>query len=206
MHSQSKRVFFKDLVFLVDENVYEPAEDSFLFAEHLDVQEGDRVLDMGTGCGILGIIAAKKACEVVAIDINPCAVRCTIQNAKLNNVYNKMIFIQGDLFTALRATEKFDAILFNAPYLPTEEAEGKSWVERAWSGGLTGRQVIDRFISKVPMHLNQSSRIFLLQSTLADVSETVFKFNNCGLNSCIVAEFATSFFETITLIKAKKML
>ncbi|MEM2098521.1 MAG: class I SAM-dependent methyltransferase [Candidatus Bathyarchaeia archaeon] len=205
MHSQSKRVFFKDLVFLVDENVYEPAEDSFLFAEHLDVQEHDRVLDMGTGCGILGIIAAKKAYEVVAIDINLSAIRCTIQNAKLNNVHNKMIFIQGDLFTALRDNEKFDLIFFNAPYLPTEETEGKSWIERAWSGGLTGRQVIDHFISKAPMHLKPSGQIFLLQSTLADVAETVFKFKNYGLDSCIVAEYPASFFETITLIKAKML-
>ena len=83
MHSGSKRVFFGDYVFLVDENVYEPAEDSFLFAENLDVKEGERVLDVGTGCGILGIIAAKKAGEVVAVDVNPYAVRCAKENARL---------------------------------------------------------------------------------------------------------------------------
>ncbi|MBS7632858.1 methyltransferase, partial [Candidatus Bathyarchaeota archaeon] len=61
-----KRVLFGDFVFFVDENVYEPAEDSFLFAEKLAVGEGSRVLDMGTGCGILGVVAAGKAGEVVA--------------------------------------------------------------------------------------------------------------------------------------------
>ena len=43
------------------EDVYEPAEDSFLFAENLDVEKGAQVLDVGTGCGILGILAAEKA-------------------------------------------------------------------------------------------------------------------------------------------------
>src|SRR4030042_950814 len=146
MSSRTKRVFFGDFVFVVDENVYEPAEDSFLFAENLVVKEGERVLDMGTGCGILGIIAAKKESEGVAVDVNPYAVRCAKQNATLNNVCSKMTFVQGDLFTPLSEKAKFDVILFNAPYLPTEAAEGDSWIERAWTGGFTGSQVIDRFI------------------------------------------------------------
>ena len=43
MSSRSKRVFFGDFVFVVDENVYEPAEDTFLLAENLDVNGGDIV-------------------------------------------------------------------------------------------------------------------------------------------------------------------
>jgi release factor glutamine methyltransferase len=53
MSSPSKKVCFRDYVFHVYENVYEPAEDSFLFAENLAVEKGEVVLDMGTGCGIL---------------------------------------------------------------------------------------------------------------------------------------------------------
>ncbi|MEM3760934.1 MAG: 50S ribosomal protein L11 methyltransferase, partial [Candidatus Bathyarchaeia archaeon] len=97
-----KRVFFADYVFYVSENVYEPSDDSFFFAENLRVRKGDFVLDMGTGCGLLGIIAAAKASHVVAVDINPYAVRCAKENAKLNHVIDKMSFIQGDLFTPLR--------------------------------------------------------------------------------------------------------
>jgi len=86
MPSPSKKVFFADYGFHVSGNVYEPAEDSFLFAENLAVKEGEIVLDMGAGCGILGIIAAEKAAKVVAVDINPYAVRCAKENAKLNRV------------------------------------------------------------------------------------------------------------------------
>jgi release factor glutamine methyltransferase len=203
MLSRTKRVFFGDCVFVVDENVYEPAEDSFLFAENLDVKEGDRVLDMGTGCGILGILAAKKASEVIAVDMNPYAVRCAKENAQLNNAGNKMVFIQGDLFTPLREDERFDVILFNAPYLPTEESEGDSWLERAWKGGNTGRQLIVRFISNAPMYLKHAGQILLMQSNLADINETVLKFAQHCMDAHVVTEHALPFFETITLLKAE---
>jgi release factor glutamine methyltransferase len=75
MSSLVKRVYFTNYVFDVYPDVYEPAEDSFIFAENLAVNFGDYVLDMGTGCGILGIVAAEKASHVVAVDLNPKAVR-----------------------------------------------------------------------------------------------------------------------------------
>jgi release factor glutamine methyltransferase len=203
MPSRTKRVFFDDYVFVVDENVYEPAEDSFLFAENLDVKEDEQVLDMGTGCGILGVMAAKKASMVVAVDVNPYAVRCARENAKLNNIRSKMAFMQGDLFTPLSDKAKFDVILFNAPYLPTEATENDSWIGRAWAGGTTGRKIIDRFIPEAPKHLKRRGRILLMQSTLVNVDETVLKFAKCHLNASIMTDRALIFFETITLLKAK---
>ena len=203
MPSSAKRVYFGDYVFVVDENVYEPAEDSFLFAENLKLQVGERVLDMGTGCGILGILAAEKAREVIAVDVNPYAVRCAKVNVEFNNVRGKLAFVQGDLFACLGEKATFDVILFNAPYLPADEREPCSWIDRAWAGGATGRQIIDRFISEAPRHLKRSGRVLLMQSTLADVDETLRRFAKCGVSARVVAERALPFFETVVLIEAK---
>jgi release factor glutamine methyltransferase len=202
MPSKPKRVFFGKHVFLVDENVYEPAEDSFLFAENLEVKEGDRVLDIGTGCGLQAILTAEKASEVVAVDINPYAVHCAKQNAKLS-ACDKIAFVRCDLFTALREDPRFDLILFNAPYLPKDENEPDSWLTRSWSGGTHGRETIDRFIAQSATHLQPKGRILLLQSSITGIAETFRTFEANGFRTEIIAECSAPFFETIVLFKSK---
>jgi release factor glutamine methyltransferase len=203
MHSQPKQVRFGTFVFDVCEEVYEPSEDSFLFAENLNVKKTDFVLDLGTGSGILAILAAQKAQCVFSMDINPFAIRCAKGNAKLNNLAEKMVFLQADLFSVFHDV-KFDLVLFNAPYLPSDEEEEKSWITRAWAGGASGRQVIDRFIVDVSSFLAADGRVLLMQSTLAGAEETINRFEKCGFNAKVAASLALPFFETLTLIEATR--
>jgi release factor glutamine methyltransferase len=203
MHYPTKRINFDGLSFNINEDVYEPAEDSFLFAENLKVKRGDKVLDLGTGCGILGILAAKQAAQVLAVDLNPYAIHCAKENARLNGVRSKIDFIQADLFMAVREYAQFDLVTFNAPYLPSEDGEAKSWIGRSWDGGANGRQVVDRFISQVHAHLKPQGRVLLMQSTLTDVEETLHQFNQQTLKAYVLAERKLPFFETLTLIEAK---
>jgi release factor glutamine methyltransferase len=199
----AKKIYFENYVFEICSNVYEPAEDSFLFAENLAVEQGARVLDMGTGSGILGIIAAARASEVVAIDINPYAITCAKQNSIENGGFSKMSFIRADLFSPLRREEKFNLILFNAPYLPTI-IDGKiTWLEKAWTGGSDGRDVIDAFILRAPKYLDSLGEILLMQSNLASLEQTTHNFQTQGLQTEIVAKCDMPFFESLFLISAK---
>lgn len=203
MPSAGEKVFYDDHAFCVFENVYEPAEDTFLFAENLDIQKDDMVFDIGTGCGMLSILAAEKTTHVVAVDINPFAVRCAKENARLNHVGERLSFVQGDLFTSLRLCERFDVILFNAPYLPSESSEEVSWLEQAWVGGVSGRTVIDRFIVEAPKYLKSNGHVLLMQSTLSDVDKTLYMFERSGLKASVTAKRDLPFFESIVLIRAE---
>jgi release factor glutamine methyltransferase len=204
MSSSSKKVFFGNLVFLVDENVYEPAEDSFLFAENVKIREGSTAIDVGTGCGLLAVIAARRASLVVGVDINPYAIRCAAENAKLNHVENKSFFLQTDLFAAIKRGSKFDFIFFNAPYLPVACPSKVSRLERAWTGGKSGREMIDRFVLESPDYLKRGGSIFLMQSTLSNMDETLREFERQGLGARVVAKLDLPFFETIVLVEAKR--
>jgi len=204
MKSSKKQVFYDELVFQVFEDVYEPAEDTFLVANSLaqTVRNSDTLLDIGTGCGILAIIAAKKAKKVIATDVNPRAVECARLNAKINGVSPKIDVRLGDLFQPILKTEKFDVIVFNAPYLPSSLCEQKTWIGRSWAGGPTGRQLIDQFITEAPHYLKRNGKIFLVQSSLANIEETLKKFRDAGLEAQVIAEKKV-FFETIVVIQAK---
>ena len=203
MNSLNKSVFFGKYVFEVPPDVYEPAEDTFLLAKNLSVKDGARVLDMGAGCGILAVLAAEEASIVVAVDINPHAVACTLRNAELNGVKTRIEVRSGDLFEAVGAEEKFDVILFNAPYLPVERDEGVNWVEKAWAGGETGRAVIDKFIEQASNHLEVGGRILLVQSSLSNVEETLRRLRQHALHAAVVDEEKLDF-ERIVLVEAKK--
>ena len=198
-----KKAYFDDYVFSVDEQVYETAEDTILIAEKLDVKENDNVLDVGTGCGILAILSAKTAKHVVAVDINPYAIKCAQKNAKTYEVTGKIDFLQGDLFEAITKNQKFSLILFNSPYLPSEPGEENSWIGKAWAGGPTGRNVINRFIDAVPDWLDADGKVLLVQSSLSDPYKTIEMFNELKFQAKIVSEVKFPF-ETVVLIEAKR--
>jgi release factor glutamine methyltransferase len=198
-----KKVFFKDHVFQVDEHVYEPAEDTFLIAENMKVEEDDVVLDVGTGCGILAVLAAEKAKHVVAVDVNPYAIECARKNAEVNRVEGKIEFRCGDLFQPIKPNEKFSLILFNAPYLPSEPDEERSWIGKAWAGGPDGRAVIDRFVVGVSNFLADRGRIQLVQSSLSNVNRTLDAFSEVGLEARVAAQVKVPY-ESIVLIEARR--
>lgn len=201
MVRSSKEFIYEGLRFHVFDGVYEPAEDTLLLADNMDVHGDDRVLDVGTGCGVLAVLAALKASWVLAVDINPYAVRCAVENARRNGVINKIDFICGDLFDPLREDLRFSLILFNPPYLPSDR-EPKDWLEYAWAGGEDGRSVIDRFLADLKKHLEPNGRLLMVQSSISDVEKTISILRSEGFTVNIIGEIK-SFFEVITLIKAE---
>lgn len=72
------------------------------------------VLDLGCGSGILAIAAAKLgARHVLALDIDPIALRATRENAALNGVARQIRVEHGSLETALSCGRRFDLAVVN---------------------------------------------------------------------------------------------
>ena len=123
-------IHYKNTIIKTNHHVYEPAEDSFLLAEAaLDQIKGsERILEVGCGSGIISaIIKNNTGARITGIDINPYAAACTRDNG--------VEAIRGDLLNCIRG--KFDIIIFNPPYLPTNESERtKDWINLHWMAGM----------------------------------------------------------------------
>ena len=189
---------YNEMEFQTHPEVYEPAEDTFLFAENLKIKETDYVLEIGVGTGIISIIASKTAAKVVGVDINPHAVECTRKNAEHNKSFNIDVK-EGDLFDPVE-DEKFDLILFNTPYLPTDEDEKvDDQLEAAWDGGKEGRDTIDRFLDGLYDHLKPHGRVQLVQSSLSDIAKTLKRLEEIGFEAAVTAR-EHYFFEEVVVI------
>ena len=192
-----------DFIINTDKNVYVPAEDSYLLAENLEIKEGQSVLEIGTGSGIVAMYASRLTDKITVSDINFDACELARKNFEDNNIENIEILF-GNMFEPVE-NRKFDVILFNTPYLPTEDDEViDDTINYAFDGGLNGRKVIDLFLNEVGNHLNDGGIVQMIQSSLSGNEETLEKLDNLGF----IAEIKASehfFFEDITLINAYKI-
>ena len=192
-----------DFIINTHKNVYVPAEDSYLLADNLEIKKGQSVLEIGTGSGIVAMYASRLTDRITVTDINFDACELAGKNFQENNIENVEILF-GNMFEPVE-NRKFDVILFNTPYLPTEEGEVlDDTLNYAFDGGLNGRKVIDLFLNEVGNHLNDGGIVQLIQSSLSGNEETLEKLDHLGF----IAEIAESehfFFEDITLINAYKI-
>ena len=192
------------LTIMVTDQTYLPAEDTYLMADNMGIEGGETVLDMGTGCGVLAIIAARKAEKVVAIDINPYAKACALVNVNLQNLEDKIDVRQGYLFNALKSEEKFDLIMFNPPYLPEGIDLQNEWLSKAWSGGPKGTEVTEAFLSGVRYHLKKGGRLLFISSSLS-CNDALLNLKQFELSG-IVRSVKKLDFETLYLIEARSIL
>ncbi|MBR4685699.1 MAG: methyltransferase [Candidatus Methanomethylophilaceae archaeon] len=146
---------------LSDPDVYPPSDDSILFIQSLNMRNGERVLEIGCGSGVVSIHCAKNGCVVTSGDINPKAVELTRKNAAENGV--DITVVETDVYSNIEG--RFDTVLFNLPYLPVDE---DGLLARSWSGGPDGLGPLPDLLSGSPDHLNPNGRIVVVISSLMD--------------------------------------
>jgi len=159
------------------------------------VSRGSEVLDMGTGSGVCAIVAAHQARRVVAVDINPAAVRCARINALLNHLEDRIEVTHGDLFAPVQG-RRFDIVLFNPPFVhgtPSNDAD------RAWRS----TDVAERFAEGLTGHLTPTGFALVVLSTYGDPGRFVRHFRRCGFEMTPVA-VRTFINEQLTLVRLQQ--
>ena len=127
--------------------VHLPTASSIEMANLFDIEPGEDALDLGCGCGILAISAAKRgAGRVVATDADLCAVASTLRNAVNNGVRQQVEGRTGSWYNALHQhpdgiPELFQVILAAPPQTPAPRPCGPRY--GGWDGMDHLRQVID---------------------------------------------------------------
>jgi release factor glutamine methyltransferase len=167
------------LPFVVLPDVFNPKllrSGAFLISELHRIPYGAKVLDLGSGSGACGIAAALRGCQVVAVDINPSAVRCTRINALLNNV--DIDIRQGDLFAPV-TDERFNVILFNPPYY---RGAPRDALDHAWRS----TDIAERFAAQLMSHLAPSGYALVVLSSDGDAA-FLHHFAQSGLRHDVVA-------------------
>jgi len=154
------------------------------FAQQLAAQLPERnaaVLDMGTGSGVCAVVAARHVRHVVAVDINPAAVRCTRINVLINGLEERVEVLEGDLFAPL-AERRFDVILFNPPFVHGTPRDDP---DRAWRS----TDVVERFAGQLRARLTRSGFALVLLSTFGgSAREFVRQFHHHGFELTVAAE------------------
>lgn len=105
-----------------------------------------RTLDLGTGCGVLALMAAGHSEHVVAVDLNPRAIEMVRFNAALNGIKNVEARV-GNLFEPV-AGEKFDQVLSNPPFV-VSPSDGPMYRD----GRMSGDQFCENLFRQLPDYL-----------------------------------------------------
>ena len=156
----------------IPEGVHPPPASTLDLAKLLDVREGERVLDLGCGAGLLAIAAARLgAGGVVATDIDPRALDATRKNALANGVAEKINIRGGSWYEALDGYSSgdagtFDVIVATPPQTPGPGPFGPRY------GGPDGTKHLITILQDAPFFLKpDSGRLWLMAISLANASE-----------------------------------
>ncbi|NOK61655.1 MAG: methyltransferase [Chloroflexi bacterium AL-W] len=150
------------------------------FGAHL-IPPTASVLDSGTGSGIGAVVAASWARRVIAVDIDPEAVRCARINVLINRVESRVDVREGDLFAPVQG-ERFDVVLFNPP---SYHGTPRKTFDRAWRSNDT----VDRFVANLRSHLTLNGYALMILSTDGEADAILRTFRNNGFQIDVITDY-----------------
>lgn len=127
-HLLKKREFFGE-VFVVDENVLDPRPDSEtlielvceIFGNNLNQEKKILELGIGSGCLIISLLNIFKNFQGIGVDVSQDALKIANENLVKFNLANRLELLCSNMFQELSRSLKFDVIISNPPYIPTQD-------------------------------------------------------------------------------------
>ena len=107
------------------ENEFCFATDSVLIAHFPKFKRNMKVLDLGTGTGVIPLLIADEAGKIFAMELNHDMAELARRNVELNNLSEKISVVEGD-YRRIRdffCAESFDLVVANPPYYPVKAGE-----------------------------------------------------------------------------------
>ncbi len=166
---------------------YEPAEDTFFLADHIQNERGQSALEIGTGSGYLTKILEKNFELVVATDIDHTTI--STQDEKIQN---GICCVSADALGA-----QFDLVVCNLPYLPSEKI-----TDRTVDGGKEGLEIPIQIIKSAKYRLKPGGKMLYLTSSLANYTKLMRETELLGFDVRVLAK-KKLFFEELILVEAK---
>jgi HemK-related putative methylase len=212
------------------EDVYAPSDDTYLIIDYfnecinenyfdgLDIKNIKKILDMGTGTGIIALFLheIKKSVlnfspQIFASDILENAIKCAKLNESSNNLEKNITFMQSDLFKKFPANleNSFNIIIFNPPYLPSlkynKNVRIKKGIDNSWNGGEKGFEIFIEFISQVKsfLDLSQNFYVYYVSSSIVNFQNVIEKVKRYGFKNTVLKK-KHIFFEDIILNRLEK--
>ncbi|MEM2083554.1 MAG: methyltransferase [Nitrososphaerota archaeon] len=182
------------------EDVYKPSEDTFLLYDSIN-NNYSKSFEVGSGVGLITLKLAKKSNYVLASDINFEATKNTLYNVKQNFLRDKVDIVCGDCLTFLKNKIFFELIVFNPPYLPSENFNKKIF-DLSWSGGKRGYEITLKFLREAKKHINKKGTIMIVSSSYI-INEVLNIIKKMKLKYSIKKE-KSMFFEKIYIVEIKK--
>ena len=121
-----------------------------------EVQRGERVLEMGAGAGLWGLLSAQRGAQLSVSDLPSCPLDHIAEALERAGLAPAELY-SGDLFSGLPSEARFEHIVFNPPF--HLEAPRADW-ERAYFGGGSG-EVVTRFLAEAPRWLSERGALWI---------------------------------------------
>ncbi|MBI3034837.1 50S ribosomal protein L11 methyltransferase, partial [Candidatus Woesearchaeota archaeon] len=173
---------------------YKPSSLTELLCSTIEIKKNSIVADIGTGCGILAILASKLGAKrVYAIDIDKSCRKSIEANSKVNGAEN-ITFVQGSMLKPLK--EKVDAIIANLPQTPSN----KKIIPQRY-GSFDGAKYNAELIRCAPKYLKKNGTIFFSLMSISNPIKIFRLLKNKYKISIIAAkerEFARKSFDKLS--------